>query len=81
MGRTGGLVHRVSECATGASAMAAAAAAPATPEFVHELTVSVSWNWHGFPVAMPVVGSPESPVSWTHQAAHRPPNRPQLMMS
>jgi hypothetical protein len=55
---------------------------PCNHELVDELTVSVSWNWHGFPGGRAGGGiTGITGVGWTHQAAHRPPNRPQLMMS
>jgi hypothetical protein len=55
---------------------------PCNHDLVDELTVSVSWNWHGFPGGRAGGGiTGITGVGWTHQAAHRPPNRPQLMMS
>lgn len=71
----------MSGCATGASALAAAAATPATTSgFIS--TTSRSAGWHrlaGGRAGSGVTGI--AGVSWMHQTAQMPPNRPQLTMS
>jgi hypothetical protein len=64
LGAPGGIIHKVSECATGARALAAAAT---TAAITRVFISSPSWSarWHGF--AGGRAGTGIAGVSWTHQ--------------